>query len=595
MGSWVGLIEYWSLIQMVMPSGAVAMGELILLRDTEKFFRRLGPRIQVALCQLPLTLILAAFAIAAPALWPRLIENAVFIVSIVLIGLLFLACFLIPWERLPPNAHLIIPILDLLVIGLARNGAVPAVAGLGVLAIFPVIWLSASGSFPRTSVILSFFGTLLITTPSLIQKYPNVSPSDVASAILLPLLMLAVSLAISFASANVRLQRQRLEKKDVELGELLVESRNRERLLKTVLDTIDVGVVAVDREGKIVLVNDRQKEFCQGASPGGADTLPEEARQLMFAQDKVTPLRVDKRPISRAVAGETFADYLVWLGEGSGKRALSTAARLVQNEDGGSSGGVIVYSDVTGLVDALGVREELISNVSHEFRSPLMSVLGNVDLVLDEADALSPVAVQRLEVVQRNAERLLALVSDLLVSASTVLAVHPRRTDLSGLIETSIGSAQAQADATHVSLRADVPIPLWAYADPLRISQVLDNLVSNAIKYSPDGGAVTVTARSSDTEVRLEVRDTGMGISEDETPRIFTRFFRSQAAQQASIPGVGLGLSITKTIVEGHGGKISCVSKPGAGTTFTMTLPREPSAALVAREATTAPSSADGH
>lgn len=578
-----------------MRSGAVAMGEQLLVRSTEGFFRRLGPRVQVALCQLPLTLILAAFAIAAPAVWPTLIENAVFIASIVLIVLLFLACFFIPWERLPPNAYLIIPVLDLLVIGLARNGAVPAVAGLGVLAIFPVIWLSASGSYAKTSVFISFFGTLLITAPSLIQKYPNVSPSDIASAILLPLMMLAVSLAIRFASANVRLQRQRLEKKDVELRELLVESRNRERLLKTVLDTIDVGIIAVDGEGKILLVNDQQKEFHQAASPTGAETLSEEARQLMFAQDKITPLPVDKRPISRAVAGETFADYLLWLGEGSRKRALSTAARIIQNDDGGFNGAVIVYSDVTGLVDALGVKEELISNVSHEFRSPLMSVLGNVDLVLDEADALSSLAVQRLQVVQRNAERLLALVSDLLVSASTVLAVHPRRTDLSGLIETSIGSAQAQADATHVSLRTDVPVPLWAYADPLRISQALDNLVSNAIKYSPDGGAVTVTARSSDSGIQLEVQDTGMGISEDETPRIFTRFFRSQAARQASIPGVGLGLSITKTIVERHGGKISCVSKPGAGTTFTMTLPSEPSAALLERQATTASSSADSN
>lgn len=559
-----------------MRSAAVAMGEQLLVRS-EGFFKRLGPRIQVALCQLPLTIIMAAIVIAAPFAWPAVLANAVFIASIVLIGLLFLACFLIPWERLPPDAYLIIPVLDLFVIGLARNGAAPAIGGLALLAIFPVIWLSASGSFTRATIILSFFGPLLITAPSLIQKYPNLSASEVTGAILLPLMMLAISLAIRFASVNVRMQRQRLEKKDAELRELLVESRNRERLLKTVLDTIDVGIVAVDGDGKIRLVNDRQKEFYRGASPAETETLSEEARQLMFAQDKITPLPTDKRPISRAVAGETFADYLIWLGEGNRKRALSTAARVIQNDDGVFNGAVVVYSDVTGLVDALGVKEELISNVSHEFRSPLMSVLGNVDLVLDEADALSSLAVQRLEVVQRNAERLLALVSDLLVSASTVLAVHPRRTDLSGLIETSIGSAQAQADATHVSLRADVPVPLWAYADPLRISQALDNLVSNAIKYSPDGGAVTVTARSNDTGVQLEVQDTGMGISEDETQRIFTRFFRSQAARQASIPGVGLGLSITKTIVERHGGKISCVSKPGAGTTFTMTLPREPS------------------
>jgi signal transduction histidine kinase len=551
------------------------LAEHVLVRDTDRFFRRLGPRFRVALCQLPVTLILAALAVAAPAVWPTLIANAVFLASIVMMGLLFVSCFLIPWERLPANAYLVIPILDLVVIGLARNGAVPTVAGLSVLAIFPVIWLSASGSFARTTIFVSFFGPLLISLPSLVQKFPNISPSDIATASLLPLMMLAVSLAIRFASANVRVQRQRLEKKDAELRELLIESRNRERLLKTVLDTIDVGIVAIDADGQKVLLNDQQKAFRQAAAPAGAVEAPLEAQQLMFGQDRVTPLAVDKRPIRRAAAGETFADYLVWLGEGRTQRAVSTAARIIKNDDGGFSGAVIVYSDVTGLVEALSAKEELISNVSHEFRSPLMSVLGNVDLVLGDADGLSSAAVQRLEVVQRNAERLLSLVSELLVSASTVLAVHPRRTDLAGLIETSIGSAQAQADASNVSLSKDVPAPLWAYADPLRISQALDNLVSNAIKYSPDGGAVTVSARSSDSWVQLKVQDTGMGISEEESSRIFTRFFRTQAAKKAAIPGVGLGLSITKTIVERHGGDISCISKPGAGTTFTMTLPAE--------------------
>jgi signal transduction histidine kinase len=465
------------------------------------------------------------------------------------------------------------------VIGLARNGAVPAVAGLAVLAIFPVIWLSASGAYARTTIVLSFFGPLLIAIPTVVQKFPRISPSDIATVILLPLMMLAVSLAIRFAGANVRVQRQRLEKKDAELRELLVESRNRERLLKTVLDTIDVGIVAVDADGHKVLVNGQQKDFQQAASTGASVPVPE-SEQLLFGQDKVTPLPADKRPIRRAVAGETFADYLVWIGEGSAQRAVSTAARIIKNDDGGSSGAVVVYSDVTGLVEALTAKEELISNVSHEFRSPLMSVLGNVDLVLDEADGLSSAGVQRLEVVQRNAERLLSLVSDLLVSASTVLAVHPRRTDLAGLIETTIGSAQAQADATNVSLSADVPVPLWAHADPLRMAQALDNLVSNAIKYSPDGGAVTVRASSNDRWVELQVQDTGMGISEEESARIFTRFFRTQAARKAEIPGVGLGLSITKTIVERHGGKISCASTPGAGTTFTVTLPVAGAAAI---------------
>ena len=94
-----------------------------------------------------------------------------------------------------------------------------------------------------------------------------------------------------------------------------MESRNRERLLKTILDTIDVGIVAVDADGQKVLVNDQQQSFRQAAAPAGTEQ-PQEAQQLMFGQDRVTPLPVDKRPIRRAVAGETFADYLVWLGEG---------------------------------------------------------------------------------------------------------------------------------------------------------------------------------------------------------------------------------------------------------------------------------------
>jgi signal transduction histidine kinase len=550
------------------------LGEQLFVDETDRYFRRLGPRVQIALCQLPLTLVLAAVAIAAPAAWPQLLANGVFVSGIALAMLLFLACFLVPWERLPANAYLVMPVLDLVAIGLARNGAIPSIPGLGVLAIFPVIWLSA-GSMARTSLLLSFFGPLFITLPSTLTKLPNVTASDLSSLVLLPLMMLAVATAIRFATANVRMQRRRLESKDAELRRLLAESRDRERLLKTILDTTDVGIIAVDASGESLLTNDQQKMFQQAARPAGTSGPLDESEQLLFAQDKLTPLPPEKRPLHRAVAGETFADYLIWLGEGANQRAVATAARSLRNDDGEFTGAVVAYSDVTGLVEALSAKEELISNVSHEFRTPLNSVLGNIDLVLDEAEGLSAAAVRRLEVAQRNAERLLALVSDLLVSATTVLSVHPRRTDLAGIVENSIGSAQPQADAANISLRTDLPVPLWAHADPLRIGQALDNLVSNAIKYSPGGGVVTVSAESSGDWVQLRVQDTGMGMDAEDSARIFTRFFRAGVARQSSIPGVGLGLSITKTIVEQHGGNILCDSAPGEGTTFTIKLPAE--------------------
>ena len=231
--------------------------------------------------------------------------------------------------------------------------------------------------------------------------------------------------------------------------------------------------------------------------------------------------------------------------------------------------------ELAGLAEALAAKDNLVSTVSHEFRTPLTSIIGNLDLVLAEAEDLSPAAERRIEVAQRNAERLLALVSDLLMSADATLDVHPRRTDLASLVEASLGSAQAHAHASRVSLSMDLPAPLWAHVDPLRISQALDNLVSNAIKYSPDGGTVHVSASNECGRVLLHVEDTGMGMTAADAERVFTRFFRSPAVREGSIPGAGLGLAITKAIVERHGGSISCSTRPGCGSTFTLELPAE--------------------
>ena len=229
--------------------------------------------------------------------------------------------------------------------------------------------------------------------------------------------------------------------------------------------------------------------------------------------------------------------------------------------------------EVADVVDALTAKDNLLANVSHEFRTPLTSIIGNLDLVLGEPAELSPATVRRIEIAQRNAERLLALVSDLMMSADSAVHVNPRRTDLASLVQGSLGSAQAHAQASQVSLSTDLPGPLWADVDPLRISQALDNLVSNAIKYSPDGGTVHISASTEDGRVLLHVKDDGMGMTAADAGRVFTRFFRSPAVREGPIPGAGLGLSITKAIIERHGGSISCSTRPGCGSTFTVELP----------------------
>lgn len=549
------------------------MAEPLFQRGPGRIFRRLGTRAQVALCQLPLTFLVLVIAVATPFAWPSLMHSPLYVAGLALNAVLFLGCFLVPWERLAHRPYLLIPVLDFALIGFLRNGAAPLLPGLAVLVVFPVIWLSASGMLARSSLVLSFAGPFLIMVPSAVGHFPTVTASDLTTVLLFPVMMLAVSLSIRFASVSLRQQQRELADKDRELRELLAASREREKLLETVLEATDVGIAAVDRSGHFLVSNSRQRNFRRVT--GADEALPGQGHQLIFGQDRRTLLPRDRRPINRAMAGESFADYLVWAGEGPEQRAISTAARPLVGEDGRLTGAVVVYTDVTGWVESLAANQELVSNVSHEFKNPLNSILGNVDLVLDDADSLPRQVAQRLLVVQRNAERLLDLVADLTASASTTLNVHPKRTDLASLVETSLGSAQALAQRSHVEIAADVPSPLWAYADPLRIGQVLDNLVSNAIKYSPDGGKVSISADADRQWVRLSVTDTGMGMSSEDAARAFNRFFRAETARKAAIPGAGLGLSITRMIVERHGGTIACESGEGQGSTFTVTLPAE--------------------
>ncbi|HSO16584.1 MAG TPA: ATP-binding protein [Arthrobacter sp.] len=424
---------------------------------------------------------------------------------------------------------------------------------------------------------LSLALVMVVAVPAATGWWPGLldAPYMTAAVVLAGAVALAASCALSLAQVRLRHEQRRTDATEAELQALLADSRERERLLNTILETVDVGIVALDSDGRRLLTNSWQSALERSAVPAGAAQDVEEAQLLLTGQDQETPLPLERRPVRRAAAGESFADYLVRFGEAPGSRVVSTGSRPLHDDDGGYRGAVVVFNEVTGLVDALAAKDDVVSTVSHEFRTPLTSIIGNLDLALGDSAGLSTTTVRRIEVAQRNAERLLALVSDLLMSANSTVHVHPRRTDLASLVEASLGSAQAHAHASRVALTMDLQAPLWANVDPLRIGQALDNLVSNAIKYSPDGGSVHVSASNERGRVLLHVEDNGMGMTAADAERVFTRFFRSPTVREGSIPGAGLGLAITKSIVERHGGSISCSSRPGCGSTFTVELPAE--------------------
>ncbi|MDQ2981086.1 MAG: HAMP domain-containing histidine kinase [Actinomycetota bacterium] len=223
------------------------------------------------------------------------------------------------------------------------------------------------------------------------------------------------------------------------------------------------------------------------------------------------------------------------------------------------------------------LKDEFVSLVSHELRTPLTSIRGYLELLLEEGgDELTEDQRRFLGIVDRNSGRLLTLVTDLLFLAQIEagkLALHLGTVDLTEIVEDSIETSSPIAAARGIELVACTePIPSLE-GDRARLAQVLDNLVSNALKFTPGGGRVEVRLKAQNGLAVLEIEDTGLGIPEAEQDQLFERFFRSSRATESAIPGTGLGLTITKAIVERHGGQIVLESTEDVGTTVRVQLP----------------------
>jgi PAS domain S-box-containing protein len=225
------------------------------------------------------------------------------------------------------------------------------------------------------------------------------------------------------------------------------------------------------------------------------------------------------------------------------------------------------------------LKDEFVALVSHELRTPLTSIRGYLELVLDgQAGKVNDQQLQFLGVVERNADRLQRLVGDLLFIAQVDagrLTLELERTDAVRIAREAIEAASPIAADKDVELRLDAHDGALLVGDRSRLAQLIDNLVSNAIKFTPAGGRVLVRVASTPTGVTIEVADTGMGIPADEQARLFQRFFRTAAASSQAIPGTGLGLAISKAIVDAHEGAIAVTSEEGHGTTFRVSIPTQ--------------------
>ena len=223
------------------------------------------------------------------------------------------------------------------------------------------------------------------------------------------------------------------------------------------------------------------------------------------------------------------------------------------------------------------LRQEFVAAVSHELRTPLTSIIGYLDLVTENvAGNLTPEQLTFLTIVERNADRLHELVGDLLLIAESdggALVLDLRATDLDALAADCVESARPIADEREIEMTLHLGATRPIQADPFRLGQMMDNLVSNAIKFTPEGGRVVVRTAFEDGHALFEVTDSGPGISLADQALLFDRFFRARTAVDQAVRGTGLGLTIVKAIVDAHHGSISVESTVGTSSTFRVQLP----------------------
>ena len=254
---------------------------------------------------------------------------------------------------------------------------------------------------------------------------------------------------------------------------------------------------------------------------------------------------------------------------------VSVTARL--DEHGRRIGYMFVAHDISQALAVAKLKDEFVGLISHELRTPLSSILGYLELLREEeVDGLTETQLQYLGVAERNAHRLLRLVGDLLFTAQVEAGsfrLDQSELRLAPILAGSIETAAPAAASSGVKLHAEVLEDAFVAGDPVRLGQAVDNLVSNAIKFTPSGGSVTVTLSTELESAVITVTDTGFGIPADEMDKLFGRFFRATTATNNAVPGVGLGLTITRAIVVAHHGEMGVESEEGVGTRFRITLP----------------------
>lgn len=337
--------------------------------------------------------------------------------------------------------------------------------------------------------------------------------------------------------------------------------------LNSILSYMTDGVLATNRRGQITMINDMAKKQLGVQKE---DVLNKSILELLKIEDEyelrdlitqIPELTIDSQDVN--------GEYL----------SLRVRFALVRRESGFISGLVAVLHDTTEQEKEERERRLFVSNVSHELRTPLTSVKSYLE-ALDEGALYDPVAPDFIKVSLDETNRMMRMVTDLLHLSridNTTSQLDVELINFTAFITFILNrfdKMRSQDDEKKYELVRDYPInSVWIEIDTYKMTQVIDNILNNAIKYSPDGGKITVSMKTTDDQMILSIKDQGLGIPKQDLPKIFDRFYRVDRARSRAQGGTGLGLAIAKEIIKQHNGFIWAKSEYGKGSTFTIVLP----------------------
>ena len=509
-------------------------------------------------------------------------------------------------------AVLLVPMIDIVGLGLFRAGTGGAASVFGSLVLLPVVWIAAAPGIRWVFVVGG------LTSFALLMPYladPPRSSAEWLRGVVGPLVFAALAAVINELSRQQRVRVEQAEElvaaRTKALSEnvaMIVQLRDKERQYRELLDSFESlwssitaqAVVATDCSGTITawnpgavrLLGMSAEEARDGVridrffSAAVLSMLAAEGTEPAHTADEMPTGFAELSPGVKALFAQADAGLPV---DGdvevttAGGTTVPARVTVSPHKDGAGAqqGYLFVLTDETRAVEVARMKDEFVGMISHELRTPLSAIIGFLDLLQnDPGQPLTEDQQEFVGIIERNAQRLLNLVGDLLFTAQVESGRFPldrEEADVAHLVRSAVQSAGPHAQREGIELVAEVPDgALPVVVDPGRVGQAIDNLLSNAIKFTARGGTVTARVRPVDGAVEFSIADTGVGIPEDEQGMLFTRFFRASTATRNAVPGVGLGLTITRAIVLAHGGTMDVTSQEGVGTEFRFVIPTAP-------------------